>query len=1045
MLEKANRLEKRGLIANESFVLQLFVGALSDEFSVTKHHLRHKQTLTREDGIREVTIEYKELLKKRTGKKGARSSEQAYVADGGRGARSYGRGRSGGRGGGRSGGRGSSRGRGRARSSGHENGGGGGGGGVEESKGGGRGGADGENSGGRKPYLGRCFTCGKRGHKSWDCTAKESEYLPQCEHCGGYGHTKDKCPTEEAVLAEAIGEPDSDSDQAYMAEVAQPGECGTVVDLGLVGVEEQGQETDVMKYVADTAATCSMFRSADGFVNYRECNGWLLPLAENEEGGEGEGSADASSQGGGGDDDASESDLDVTEVSGPRQVAVPVHEPAPAEADDGTQGDVGSVPPSPPSGGGDFGGGMEPDGPTSSSSSSCHSSDMELESSSSSRSTSDADDGGGSDTSEQEPSERAPSAPTTTEAAAAAAAASGRTRKQTRETANTEAAGATGPNSEEAFLAQIRDSDGGQAKVANYVADSLVEDSLEDKQAFRVEFAAAAQWYTDFAREALGEHEAPTHPLPNPELRSTSPIGQKPSDVEALPETYKDVLRSEYRVLWEEAMQKEMGGHWTTGTFEKISGLPEGRRAVSSKWVFSWKIDSNGLIVAFKARLVARGFSQIPGVDYHHSSSGCPSIASIKTTLAVATEKGYPAQHWDISMAYIHAKLKELVFLRFPDGCGDMSGKVVKVERALYGLKQSGREWGFEAADNLIANGYEQSRADPCVFRKVVDGKVGSIVVINVDDILFVGPEEERVELLTSLQKKLPVKDLGPCTWYDGCAIDMNLELGTTKLSQTAYIEAMLKKFGVTDIADTPAIPGADLGPRRDDEPLVKKPVRQVIGSLMWSAAFTRPEIAPALNAVQMHAHSACDRQWQALLRILAYLNATKHFGITYVRGSGLDLEVYVDASYADKETDRRSLTGIAVTVGGAIVSHASKTQRVVALSTSEAEYIAAGEGLKEALFVRAVLSFIAPEKSGAKIKVLEDNEGAKALVENPFSLARSKHIDVRFHFIRELFKSGRITIEFVPTEEQHADMLTKVLGRAKLEKHRRFLMNLPE
>lgn len=223
------------------------------------------------------------------------------------------------------------------------------------------------------------------------------------------------------------------------------------------------------------------------------------------------------------------------------------------------------------------------------------------------------------------------------------------------------------------------------------------------------------------------------------------------------------------------------------------------------------------------------------------------------------------------------------------------------------------------------------------------------------------------------------------------------------------------------------------------------KPVRQMIGSLMWTATFSRPDISPALNKVQRHAHAATDRHWRALLRILSYLNATKHFGITYVRGSGLDLEVHVDASYAEKEADRRSLTGIAVTVGGAVVSHASKTQRIVAMSTTEAEYIAAGEGVKEALFVRAVLSFVAPETSGAKIKVLEDNAGAKALVENPFSSARSKHIDVRYHFIRELFKLGKITIEFVPTEEQHADMLTKALGKAKLAKHRKALMNLPE
>ena len=122
-----------------------------------------------------------------------------------------------------------------------------------------------------------------------------------------------------------------------------------------------------------------------------------------------------------------------------------------------------------------------------------------------------------------------------------------------------------------------------------------------------------------------------------------------------------------------------------------------------------------------------------------------------------------------------------------------------------------------------------------------------------------------------------------------------------------------------------------------------------------------------------------------------------------------------------------------------------TKTQRVPAQSTAEAEYLAAAEGVKEALYVRSVLSFVAPETSGAKIRVLEDNEGALALVQNPFSSARSKHIDVRYHFIRELFKSGKITAVYVPTGEQHADMLTKALRQPKLEYHRKVLMNLPE
>ncbi|CAB1102942.1 unnamed protein product [Ectocarpus sp. CCAP 1310/34] len=400
---------------------------------------------------------------------------------------------------------------------------------------------------------------------------------------------------------------------------------------------------------------------------------------------------------------------------------------------------------------------------------------------------------------------------------------------------------------------------------------------------------------------------------------------------------------------------------------------------------------------------VGRG---IPGVDFHHSSSACPSAVCIKTMVALSTENGRRPVHWDIKQAYTHAKLKEEIYLRLPDGCGVWTGTAVKVERALYGLKQSGREWGV----------------DPCIFRKVVDGEVVGLIVIYVDDIMLSATEEEREELLASLQKRFPVKDLGDCTWYDGCAIEVDLENGTTKLSQTAYIESMLNRFNVTTTAPTPAVVDDDLGPKRDDES---------------SLLFTTPDVALPLNKLQKIAHSPTERMWNALVRIMSYLNETKDLGITYVRGSGLDLDVFVDSSYADSTVDRRSTTGLAVTVGGTVVCASTKTQPVTAQSTTEAEYIAAGEGVKEALFVRGVLSFIAPETSGATIRICEDNEGALALVQNPFSSARSKHIDVRFHFIRELFKAGKITADYVSTEEQHADMLTKVLGRGKLEYHR--------
>ncbi|CAB1100542.1 unnamed protein product [Ectocarpus sp. CCAP 1310/34] len=258
MLQTAKSLTEKGPTVNETFVLHLFLDALLDEYAMTKHNLRHAKELTRTGVLKEVMIEYKAIkdkLEQEKGK-GAKGAEQAYFADG-EGRRERYSSRSQGQGRGRGGGRGCSSSRGR----------------VEESKGSSSGGADG-GGGGDYKFPGRCFRCGHRGHQAIGCTTNEKDFVPWCARCEGWGHTKEKSATEDAVLAQVVEhESDGDSveDQAFCAVAVPPGECGTVGEVGLVGVVEQGQAV----YVADTAATCFMFRCADNFVNYRERSGWV--------------------------------------------------------------------------------------------------------------------------------------------------------------------------------------------------------------------------------------------------------------------------------------------------------------------------------------------------------------------------------------------------------------------------------------------------------------------------------------------------------------------------------------------------------------------------------------------------------------------------------------------------------------------------------------------------------------------------------------------------------------------------------------------------
>ena len=209
----------------------------------------------------------------------------------------------------------------------------------------------------------------------------------------------------------------------------------------------------------------------------------------------------------------------------------------------------------------------------------------------------------------------------------------------------------------------------------------------------------------------------------------------------------------------------------------------------------------------------------------------------------------------------------------------------------------------------------------------------------------------------------------------------------------------------------------------------------------------TRPDISNAVRSVARYSSAPKAIHWKAALGILAYVNGTSSLGITYQKGTAASISLggFADADYASKATDRRSVSGGVIMCAGACVCWFSKTQKCVTLSTSEAEYVALGDAVKELLFLRQVWRFMLPGKGMPCFPVFEDNQGAVQLSMNPVSNSNSKHIDVRHHFLRELVHQGDISVIHVPSEYQHADMLTKALTFDLFAIHRSFLMNLSD
>ena len=236
---------------------------------------------------------------------------------------------------------------------------------------------------------------------------------------------------------------------------------------------------------------------------------------------------------------------------------------------------------------------------------------------------------------------------------------------------------------------------------------------------------------------------------------------------------------------------------------------------------------------------------------------------------------------------------------------------------------------------------------------------------------------------------------------------------------------------------------GLKLEEFKKDEPEGDWPFCEVVGSLMWLANQTRPDISNAVRAVARYARAPKSVHWGTALSILKYLKTTSDLDITYQRGSGLDLDIFADADYASKATDRRSVSGGVVMCGGTAVSWFSRTQNCLTLSTTEAEQVAMSECAKEALSVRHVWCFILPALGMPCMKVFEDNIDAVHFAQNPVTNSSSKHIDVRHHHLGELYFNGDVVVIHVASEYQHADFLTNPLSKDAFEFHRNFLMNL--
>jgi hypothetical protein len=494
------------------------------------------------------------------------------------------------------------------------------------------------------------------------------------------------------------------------------------------------------------------------------------------------------------------------------------------------------------------------------------------------------------------------------------------------------------------------------------------------------------------------------------------------------PRTCKEALSCEQAARWIEAMAEEMQS-MQDNCVMVLEQPPDGRKAIPTMMIFKVKYDENGMVKRFKARLVAKGFMQQQGRDYVEVWAPVGKYPSLRAFLAMAAAEGMHIHQLDVKTAFLNADLEEEIYITLPAEVeGGGAGMVYRLRKAIYGLKQAPRAWYKRLRETLEGIGFSVSDADPALFiRNSKNSK--QLILCHVDDMLIASTDLRQVEQIkAALALSLEITDLGSATCYLG----MEIQRSENKLllTQRQYTAELLDQNRMTAVRvrsvplDVSIKLSKDSGEQLSSSDITK--YRALVGAMMYLGCGTRPDIAFAVGALARFFQSPTTQHWDAAMLVLRYLASTRDMGIEY--GSGGGLQGYADADFAGNVDNRRSTTGYVFTLNGGAVSWGSKLQPTVAVSTTEAEYMAAGAAVKEALFLRKLGPELGLQLDAGGVSIRGDNTAALALLVNPISSERSKHIDVLHHFARERALRKEVVFSYIATQEMVADALTKAL-----------------
>lgn len=524
--------------------------------------------------------------------------------------------------------------------------------------------------------------------------------------------------------------------------------------------------------------------------------------------------------------------------------------------------------------------------------------------------------------------------------------------------------------------------------------------------------------------------------------------GPSEASVDGEPVTYKEAVERNDAERWKQAMQEEVNALEENNTWTAVERAGN-MNVIGTKWVYKYKRNAEGVIERHKARLVAKGYAQVEGVDYRETFAPVLRYKTLRILLILSAHRDVNIEQLDVKTAFLNAEVKEDIYVEVPEGMETSfpANTVLKLRRALYGIKQAPHEWNENINSYLVELGFKRCVMDTCLYVKVTRNNNIMIIGLFVDDIVVSYRKKDLEEWLKTkilLKRKYKMSDIGQLHHILGMRVTRKQD-GSITVDQETYITSKLKEFNMHEcrpVTSPEVITKRDGSPDLDDAQ--SNLYRKIVGSVLYASTSTRPDISHAVHTLTRFMKQPKECDMVSAKRLLRYLKGAASLRLLYkAAGDTMQATIiaFCDSDLGGDNETGKSTTGYCVYMNDCLVTWCAKRQDTVALSTTEAEWMAASDCTKELIWLQQLLSEISIQ-TALPMKLNEDNTSTIKICNNDVMHERSKHVRLRYHRIRDEIKDGVIEMVWVPTGENTADIFTKATTPAIHNKLRQHLLS---